>query len=243
MRRFALFLAVVAMLSAPRLAVAQTDSPRVYIAYFKVDFTDLPAWIENYQEVETPILDGMVEEGILNGFGLTVHDTGGEYNLRMVLLTPDWGSIQDFWTAYYARMPEDALGRGESMIRQHTDEIWVMTESNEVEGAGPSTLVYESAWHIAFDQLEEWNANFDRYSRPALQRAMDEGLISGWAKLDHDTGGPWNVKLIYWPTDWDDIDELIAMLVAGGEQMDPEAMRSALGHEDHVWRMVPRSGM
>lgn len=241
MRRLALFLALVGTLCAPSLAIAQTDSPRVYIAYFKVDFTDLPAWIENYQEVETPILDGMVEEGILNGFGLTVHDTGGEYNLRMVLLTPDWGSIQDFWTAYYARMPEDAQASGGSMIRKHTDEIWVMTEQEG--GNAEQSLVYESAWSIAFDQLEQWNADFDRYSRPALQRAMDEGLISGWAKLDHDTGGPWNVKLIYWPTDWDTIDELIAMLVAGGEQMDPEAMRAALGHEDHIWRMVPRSGM
>lgn len=96
---------------------------------------------------------------------------------------------------------------------------------------------------LTFDQLEECNANFDGYSRPALQRAMDEGLISGWAKLDHDTGGPWNVKLSYWPTDWDTIHELIAMLVAGGEQMDPEAMRAGLGHEDHIWRMVPGPGM
>ena len=242
MRRLALFLALLATLFAPSLATAQADGPRAYIAFFKVDFTDMAPWIQTYQEVEVPILEAMVDEGILDGFGLTVHDTGGEYDLRMVLLTPDWGSIRAFWAAYFTRMPEDAMARGASMIRKHTDEIWIFTEADQIQDAPPTTLVYESAWSIAYDQLEQWNADFERYSKPALQRAMDEGLITGWAKLDHDTGGPWNIKLIYWPTDWDTIDELIAMLIEGGEQMDPERMRAALGHEDNVWRTVPRSG-
>jgi len=241
MRRFAFIVTLAALLFAPLPGAAQSDAPRVYISYLKLDFADMDAMIEGYQEVEVPVLDALVEEGILTGYGLATHDTGGEYNLRMVLATPNWDALGDFWDAYFARLPEDYVASVMSMIRGHTDEIWVIGEMAQVEGADPPGLLYESAWEIAYDQIEGWTADFDEYGRPALQRAMNQGLITGWVRLDHDTG-PWNVKYVYWLTEWDAYDDVAALLAEGRTEMDPEMMRAPMAHEDHIWRMVPTTG-
>lgn len=240
MRRFALIFTLAALVFAPTPVVAQSDAPRVYSAFFKVDFPDIAAWIENYQQTEVPIYDALVEEGILTDYGLWVHDTGGEYNLRMNLVTENWDALGDFWDAYFERLPAGVMEEGGAMIRKHTDEIWVVA-TPPVAGGGGGAFIYESAWHIAYDQLEAYDANFEEYAAPVLEQAVEDGLITGWAKLAHDTGGPWNVELLYWMDSWDNADDLIARLTANREGMDPELMRSARAHEDHVWRSVPRT--
>jgi len=240
MRRFAFIVTLAALFVGPLPAEAQSDAPRVYSAYFKVDFPDIPAWIENYQTTEVPIFDALVEEGVLTDYGLWVHDTGGEYNLQMNMIAPSWDALGDFWDAYFERLPPEVMAEGSAMIRKHTDEIWTIATPPAEGGAG-GAFIYESAWHIAYDQLEAYDEDFEQYAAPILEQAVADGLITGWAKLGHDTGGPWNVKLLYWMDSWDNADDLIARLGEGREGMDPEAMRSARAHEDHVWRSVPRT--
>ena len=239
MSRFALLaISVAVILSPPSPVTAQADAPRVYLSYLKVDFTDLETVMEGYQEVEVPVLNALLDEGLLLGYAMTTHNTGGEYNLRMALHAPNWDALGDFWDAYFARMPEDHVARVMSMIRGHTDEIWIVGEMASVEGADPATFLYESAWDVAFDRLQEWTADFERYTKPALRQAMDEGLITGWVRLDHDTG-PWNVKYVYWLTEWDAYDDLSALLAESREAMDLERLRAARAHQDNVWQMVP----
>jgi hypothetical protein len=239
MRRLTMLLTFVALIAAPSCTQAQeAGDERVYFSFLKVDFTDMGQWITDYQEIEVPIFESFAERGLISGFGLAAHDTGGEYNLRMAIVVPEWDALDDFWEAYFAELPEDYLASNMAKIRKHTDEIWVIADRAAVEDAPPPAYVYESAWNIKFDQLEAWTADFEQYAKPALQQAMDQGMITGWARLDHDTG-PWNVKYVYWLTDWDHADELIAMMGEARVDMDPERMRAALAHSDEVWRSVP----
>ncbi|MEJ2541065.1 MAG: hypothetical protein P8188_14020 [Gemmatimonadota bacterium] len=239
MRRLAILIPLLAIGLGPSPATSQSDAPRLYMSYFKVDFTDMPAWIESYQENDVPLLEAMVDEGLILGFGMWAHDTGGEYNLVSVVATADWNALGDFYDGYFSRIPPEAMTTTMPMIRKHTDEIWVIAHPRTGNDTG--TVVYESAWSVDFDQLEAWEADFERYTQPVLEQAVEDGLITDWARLTHDTGGPWNVKYHYWLNDWDDADELIQRIVEGQSQRDPDAMRAARAHEDHIWRVVPRT--
>ena len=241
MRRITMLLTFVALSAVPSCTSAQeAGDDRVYFSFLKVDFTDMAQWVSDYQTIEVPVFESMMEDGLINGFGLTTHDTGGEYNLRLVIRVPEWDALDDFWDAYFAALPEEYVAASMAKIRKHTDEIWVVGEMATVEDGPAPTHIYESAWDIAFDQLEAWAADFDQYAKPALQQAMDQGMITGWARLEHDTG-PWNVKYVYWLTDWDHADELNAMMGEARVDMDPERMRAARGHSDEIWGVVPAS--
>jgi hypothetical protein len=104
--------------------------------------------------------------------------------------------------------------------------------------------VYESLFQVELAGLEQWNAEFEKYQRPALERAMAEGLISAWAKLDHAIGGPWNSKQIYWLTSWDARDEFSALVGRTAQELGAtmEGAATVHGHTDVIWRPVPRSG-
>ena len=216
MRRsiLALLLFALAALVAPNPTAAQSsDQPRVYEMYFKIDFPDVPTWVEFYQTHEVPVLEALVDEGILRDFDLWIHDTGGEFNVRYNIVAPNWDAIGDFVDAYYSRLDMEAMQEVVALAREHVDQIWAIGPNSFPEGwREESSLVYESAYELDPAGAEEWNAEFLEYGQPALERAVEEGHIQAWAALGHDTGGPYNAKFVYWLEEWDQTDDALAFL-------------------------------
>ena len=64
MRRFTTLLTFSAALFAAAPISAQSDPPMVYMQSIKTDFSDMPAWIEYYQQHEVPVLEALVDEGL-----------------------------------------------------------------------------------------------------------------------------------------------------------------------------------
>lgn len=221
---------------------AQSDQPHVYEMYFEIDFPDLPAWIEFYQTHEVPVLERLVEEGVLNDFGVWTHEAGGEYNLRYNIVAPNWAALGDFQDAYFSRMDPETLAGALSMVREHTDEIWSIGASNFPEGWEEARLTYEAAYGIGFAGIEQWNTQFQEYARPALERAIDEGMIEAWVSLNHSTGGDYTSKFIYWIEDWDQTDDALAFLAQTRQELgaEMEGGRVIHRHSDNIWRPVPR---
>lgn len=237
-QRLIISLTAVLLLLASGPAAAQSDAPRVYTMFFQIDSPDTPAWLELHEQYEVPLLDSLVAEGALLSYDLWMHNTGGRYNLRYNFLTPSWNAIGDFQDAYYERLASGVWPQFLSMVREHTDEIWRVGDSYGPEGGKPaSPFVYESSYHVDYGRQAEWAADFDRYGKPALERAVEEGLIEGWAEMHHDTGGPWNVKLVYWLESWDAMDEALIRLAEIrtelGEGM--ESGRTIRRHADEIW--------
>ena len=83
MLRRLLFLTALAVVVTPGI-VAQ-DAPqanRIYVATYMVNMGDILEYQRIYQEQGVPILEELVEEGMLVGFNMRMHHTGGEYTLR-----------------------------------------------------------------------------------------------------------------------------------------------------------------
>lgn len=244
MRRFVLLLLPLLMLVAPGSVAAQSDAPRVYMMYFQVDNADLPTWIENHQQHEAPLLDSLVAEGLLETYDFWLHNTGGVYNVRYNLVVSNWNAIGEFMDAYFSRIDPGAMQEWGSLIQEHTDEIWVIGDSNIPGDASDAPMIYESSFHVAYGELEQWNADFEAYGKPAMDRAVEEGVIRGWANLQHDTGGPWNVRTIYWLDSWDDADDAL-MRIGQLRQELGQGMGNAgmiRSHADEVWMALPGSG-
>lgn len=243
MRHLAPILLLAFALLAPRPVVAQSDQTRVYMMYFTVDIPDIPKWIENYQRHEVPLLDSLREEGRLMAYDVWVHDTGGQYNLKYNFVLSNWNAIGDFMDAYYARLDRTAVAEWFSMMREHTDEIWMIGDSHIPEGGSDSPVMYESSFFIDWAKQGQWGADFQKSGKPALEDAMQNGPLVAWAALHHDTGGPWNVKYVYWLESWDQIDDLLAMLGEARREagIDMESARAIHSHADDVWRSVPRT--
>lgn len=66
----------------------------MYEAYYSVDAAGMSDWNRRYSEYSVPVLAGLVEEGLIEGFGQSRHHTGGDdYNIRTVVRTFDWASL------------------------------------------------------------------------------------------------------------------------------------------------------
>jgi hypothetical protein len=243
-----LLLALAVMpLAAPPVQAQDDPATRVYVAYHQINFGDLEEWIASYQANDVPLLEAMVEEGAITGFGARMHNTGGEYNWRFVVQGNDGTDFDAFWDAYLTRSAERdpaAFERMERMIQAHRDEIWNVDELVLPEDgvpAGEARYFYDAQFQVNFADMEAWNEMWNETFGPALKQAMADGLLDGWVIESHNTGGRFNWKIINIVNDWDDIDDFTEMIFAAAPLSHPIwGMFSA--HKDEVWEALPPAG-
>ena len=244
MYRTVLRFAVLAFFFSTPLASQEPASPsHVYEAYFRIEYSDLDAWNQFYWEYSVPVLEELREEGLIEGWNQWQHHTGSQYNIRFAVRTYDWASISTFWAEYLSRA-EAAVSAAEweewdRMIIEHRDEIWDIGEVNTLPDF-ETTHLYAAMFRVNFADIEEWDQEWSDLSATILQDAMSEGLLGGWVRLDHNTGGPYNSKHLYLFDDWDRIDDVIFERLLGSlmeEQPERWARINELfhAHDDVIW--------
>ena len=62
------------------------EPERISIAFHNVRYSDIPAFAELYRGTAVPIMKTLVEDGLITGFGVLMHNTGGKYSPRWSLL-------------------------------------------------------------------------------------------------------------------------------------------------------------
>lgn len=213
---------------------------RVYVAYHQISFGDLQEWIGLYYEHSVPVLDALVEEGVITGYGAHMHSTGGEYNIRQSFRGTSDTDYQDFWAKYISRLAtRDAAAseRGNRMITAHRDEIWNIDEANVPDGANAKYL-YDAQFQVSFADLEAWSRMWNETFGPALRQAVTDGLLLGWVEESHNTGGRFTWKFISMVEDWDTIDELTAAVFEAAP-LDHPIWSMFSAHMDEVWETLP----
>ncbi len=235
---------VLALFAMPAVAQDAGQGEQVYVASFKIGYADLGDWITSYQEHDVSVLQGLQESGLIVGWNVWQHNTGGEYNWRFAVRTDNWAAFAKFWQEYLGQTAELAgvgsqrIGR---MIQAHYDEIWDITEVNVPEGLTASYL-YDARFQIAFPDVDAWNEMWAEHAAPVLNQAMKDGLLGGWVTEGHNTGGRYNWKVLYLFEEWDDIDDVLGRLL-GALTSDPEVwnhMGSLIAaHDDVIWEAVP----
>lgn len=226
-------------------AVAQEEPPTgsVYVAYHQMSYGDLLEWMDLYNQHSVPILDALVEEGLLTGYGTWMHSTGGEYNIRQAFRGGPEAEYGPFWSAYLSRLEArdpDAFERGGRMITAHRDEIWNIDEANVPDGAA-AQYFYDAQFQVNFADLPAWNDMWRETFGPAMERAVSEGLILGWVTESHNTGGRFNWKVIMLFNEWDHIDEFDTMVFEAAP-LDHPIWKMFSAHRDDLWTALPPAG-
>lgn len=236
--------AVLIFVAAPLTAQESATENFVYEAYYSVDGGGLEEWNRQYREYSVPVLEALVEEGLITGFGQARHHTGGDdYNIRFVVRTSDWASLGEFWGEYIPRLqeatPAAEWAAGARNVAKHRDEIWDIETVRFGEGEDDDVShMYAASYLVNFEDMSEWNDIVSQVLAPVLDEAMQEGILVGWVELGHNTGGPHNKKLLYFVDDWDQLDDLFMKV---GESRDGnETAWKRFGeinraHDDNIW--------
>lgn len=243
MRRFTLGFALLGLLVPglllPAALQGQEDPEFVYLAFYRISYGDLDEWNRQYWEYSVPILEDLQEEGVIEGFNQWQHDVGSEYNIRFAVRSYDWASLDTFWSEYLSRLQEsNPESEGGRMIKAHRDEIWDIGEVHMPEGGVNASHIYSSTFRFNFGDSEEWHRLWSETAAPILAEAMEEGLLGGWVKLNHNTGGPHNSKILYFFEEWDDIDDLFDTFLSDMAQDQDQFQRTMelfQAHDDVIW--------
>ena len=244
MRRAGLLSLLLPVLFATGVAAQDTAPPeRVYAAYFQVSYSDLEEWIGLWNEVTAPILQELVDEGMLVGYGAQTHNTGGNFNFRQAMQGVAGTNFDAVWDALFQRMGERnpaEMERIMGMMQAHDDEIWNI-DTVEVEGAENWKYFYDTMFHVNYAQMGAFAEMFEETFGETLAQARADGLVAGWVTESHNTGGQYNWKVIMLFDEWDDIDDMQARFFEAAPLSHPFwGMFTA--HKDELWEALP-SGM
>ena len=111
-------------------AVAQEADPQPGMVVFHqniVDLADVPKLNAIQDSLITPILNELVDEGILMGWGQLMHSWGDEWNYNFYFTVENHRAFLDFWSEYIRRVGERDPGwfaKIAPLIRAHKDNMY-----------------------------------------------------------------------------------------------------------------------
>jgi hypothetical protein len=111
------------------------DSEKPTILVFSqnmVKMSDMGKVNEMVDSVFSPILNGLVDDGKLSGWGQLTHAWGDEWNLNFWYSVKDMETFNSFWGEYVKRVREkhpDAFGEATSYFQAHKDNIYSIRKS------------------------------------------------------------------------------------------------------------------
>lgn len=86
----------------------------------------MDAWRTFYSDVWVPALRAAMDAGLINGWAVEEHASGGPMNWQIVYLLPSWDAIDDMWAMMFAAFEAHPQGYEAALraIGAHDDNIW-----------------------------------------------------------------------------------------------------------------------
>ena len=111
--------------------VAETgESAYLYASTYQYNFADMQEWNRIWMDVVGPLITEAKAEGLVDGWVILNHNTGGTHNFKVLYMFDEWDHIDDFFERVQGSMaeanPEDAQKFGQLVV-SHDDIIWVPT--------------------------------------------------------------------------------------------------------------------
>jgi hypothetical protein len=110
--------------------IAQNEEPPLLVVSMqKIKISDLDAANNLINEKFAPILNRLVDEGKLNGWGLFNHAWGDEWNANMWYVTKDMNMFSSFWDEYMNRVSDQqSAARAElrEYIQEHKNNMYII---------------------------------------------------------------------------------------------------------------------
>ena len=140
-------------------ARATPGATRISIASHSVRFSDIPGFAALYRGTAVPIMETLVEDGMITGYGVWMHNTGGKYNLRWHLTGMEGTNFEQAWTEIITgidAVDSEGLEAFNRSVLAHKDEIWNLGARN-VESPTEAPYLYENLFKVNRADLPRWN--------------------------------------------------------------------------------------
>ena len=105
------------------------ENPTLVVSFQKVKLADVGPFNKLVNEKFAPILNGLVDEGMLYGWGLFNHAWGDEWNANVWYTVKDMDTFNKFWDEYMKQIREkqpDAWKEMRGYIQEHKDNIYTI---------------------------------------------------------------------------------------------------------------------
>jgi hypothetical protein len=115
--------------SLPALAQDSDGPPLLVCSFNQVPMGKVGAVNNMVDSVFAPVLKGLVDEGMLMGWGQFNHAWGDEWNVNFWYTAKDMSSFDAFWSEYVSRVSDqhpDAFGSVVKYFKAHKDNIYVI---------------------------------------------------------------------------------------------------------------------
>ena len=199
---------------------------------------------EIVKEIEAPVYNALVEDGVINGWGWLSHHTGGQWRRLFYYQHDTVEGLLDAQDAMGERF--DSMNLGDDADRSdlcpaHDDYIWTV----ELAGGDPDApraAAGLSVYMICNESTEERaDEIFESTTAPILDQLVADGKIASWSWLSHFIGGKYRRLQSMTGTDHKAVlaarGELIEALY-GGDEPNAEAVELneiCSGHTDYMW--------
>lgn len=225
-------------------------TPTFFVTAHKCDMGELEAVIANDRERAMPILQALVDEGMLMSAGEAVHHWGDEYNLLTWMSGPDIPSTLEAWEAMNARYaeahPDDSLYIETCPVHQdniYEQQVFVASDAPPMIEEGNEPTLAVSFYTCDYTELGSLIEDYNERQRPITQALVEEGMLASEGIYTHAWGDEWNFVLTRAAADvpslLDALDEGAARFQAThGEETQSPVEEHCSAHKDNIYTMM-----
>ena len=245
-------LAIAVGLSAFTLScmAQEDDAPTnyIYTSYFYCGGGPLSR-VDELTAETAPIMDKLVEDGEITGWGWYGHHTGGRWQRLTYHTASSIDQLLDGSDAIQAALAaasdddaddDDQLGFGQ-ICPQHDDYIWQTVAGSG--GGGGSAKAGFSTYHVCDSSREERaDEIIKEHAAPILNKLVEEGKLTSWGWSVHDVGGRFRKLQTMTGSDHKSVlaarAEAIDAIYADGSKAGEELSDICGSHVDYMWDII-----
>ena len=114
---------------AGNITAQSEEQPLLVVSFQKIKMADIGTSNKLINEKFAPILNSLVDDKMLLGWGLFNHTWGDEWNVNVWYTVKDMAAFDKFWEEYMKRTSEkqpDAWKEMRGYIMEHKDNIYTI---------------------------------------------------------------------------------------------------------------------
>jgi hypothetical protein len=237
-------LAGLVLLLGCSFAFAQDDEEEskgfTYATYLYCDTNKESEMDDVVSKFEAPVMDKLVEDGVMTRWGWMRHHTGGEWRRIRWFGADSVQSALAGITAMGAAM-DAAAESGDAptsdACSRHEDYIWEVQSTSDTDDRGPASMsVYYSCKISDEARADEI---FDELFAPVLNQYVEDGKLTSWGWQSHVIGGWFRRLQTMTASDYDTLitarQEALETVYAEDSELGAEFAEICGPHHDYLW--------
>jgi hypothetical protein len=239
---------------APAAAQAQEEAdegpaPTMVMSQFQCDWSRMSD-VTAELELQVPIWEAMVAEGMIGSAGSFFHFWADEWNVTLYTIGESMEAVvaaNEEANSRFAEAHPDANAFDEA-CPTHRDAFYQFgpVASNEGAPTGGSPALIISMYQCDFGQIGDVFEQYEELSQPVYEAMIQEGKLRGAGTFAHTWATEWNVGFYFVAEDvqtfmdaWNESNQRIGQAAADAPNVIGEACPV---HKDAIYTMGPRTG-